>query len=141
MKPLALGIVAAFGLLTAPSAGAKDFEPGALRVCNAERCVPLREARRAAVHRPLLLHRSTAENAPPARARDAVLRAAHPNGYVTGIVATRRLDRFLTYGVHDQRFEPHVWYAVPARLSQELRRLTRLLRPLSLNRGALARSR
>jgi hypothetical protein len=46
------------------------------------------------------------------------------NGYVTGIVATRRLDRFLTYGVIDQRFARETWYAVPRRLSGELRRLT-----------------
>jgi hypothetical protein len=60
---------------------------------------------------------------------------------VTGIVGTRRLDRFLTYGVHDQRFTEYTWYAVPRRVSLELRRLTSALRPLRLTRAALAKSR
>jgi hypothetical protein len=63
------------------------------------------------------------------------------NGYVTGIVATRRLDRFLSYGVHLERFGRNSWYAVPPRLSAELRRLTAGLRPLRVTRAALARSR
>jgi len=63
------------------------------------------------------------------------------NGYVTGIVATQRLDRFLTYGVHDQRFARDTWYRVPRGVSAELRRLTQALRPLRLTRAALAKSR
>ena len=63
------------------------------------------------------------------------------NGYVTGIVATDRLDRFLSYGVHLERFARDTWYAVPARLSEELRRLTAHLRPLRVDGAALARSR
>jgi hypothetical protein len=63
------------------------------------------------------------------------------NGYVTGIVATRRLDRFLSYGVHLERFARDRWYAVPCSLSGEFRRLTFGLRPLRLTRAALARSR
>jgi hypothetical protein len=62
------------------------------------------------------------------------------NGYVTGIVATRRLDRFLTYGVIWERFARDIWYAVPRKLSAELRRLTVRLRPLSVTRAALAKS-
>jgi hypothetical protein len=62
------------------------------------------------------------------------------NGYVTGIVATRRLDRFLTYGVIDQRFARDTWYAVPRKLSEEFRRLTVVLHPLRLTRAALAKS-
>jgi hypothetical protein len=63
------------------------------------------------------------------------------NGYVTGIVATRRLDRFLSYGVNLGRFARSKWYAVPHRMSSELRRLTVGLRPLHLTRAALAKSR
>jgi hypothetical protein len=81
----------------------------------------------------------------PARVRRPKLGARYyelrtPNGYVTGIVATRRLDRFLTYGVMDGRFARDRWYAVPRKLSGELRRLTVDLRPLRLNRAALAKS-
>ena len=34
------------------------------------------------------------------------------NDYVTGIVATARLDRFLSYGVNTGRFEAGRWYRV-----------------------------
>ena len=63
------------------------------------------------------------------------------NNYVTGIVATGQLDRFLSYGVHLERFTRDTWYAVPARLSAELRRLTAGMRPLHVTRAALAKSR
>jgi hypothetical protein len=81
----------------------------------------------------------------PARVRRPKLGAPYyelrfRNGYVTGIVATRRLDRFLTYGVIDQRFARDAWYAVPRKVSGELRRLTADLRPFRLTRAALAKS-
>ena len=63
-----------------------------------------------------------------------------PNNYATGIVATRQLDRFLSYGVHLERFDANTWYAVPRKLSAELRRLTAGLRPLRVTRAALAKS-
>ena len=63
------------------------------------------------------------------------------NGYVTGIVATQRLDRFLSYGVHLERFQRNVWYRVPAKLAAEFRGLTAGLRPLRLTRAAIAKSR
>ena len=62
------------------------------------------------------------------------------NNYVTGIVATGQLDRFLSYGVHLERFKANQWYAVPPRLSAELRRLTAGLRPLRITPAALAKS-
>ena len=63
------------------------------------------------------------------------------NGYVTGIVATRRLDRFLSYGVYLERFARNRWYAITPQVSEELRRVTAGLRPLRLTRAALAKSR
>jgi hypothetical protein len=82
----------------------------------------------------------------PARARRPKLGAPYyelrfRNGYVTGIVATRRLDRFLSYGVDLERFARNRWYAVPHQMSRELRRLTVGLRPLRLTQAALAKSR
>ena len=62
------------------------------------------------------------------------------NGYATGIVATRRLDRFLSYGVNLGRFARDRWYVVPQRTANELRRLTVGLRPCHLTRAALAKS-
>ena len=84
--------------------------------------------------------------APPVRVRAPALGAAYfkfryRNGYVPGIVATKRLDRFLSYGVVLGRFVPRRWYAVPPELSREFRRLTAKLSPLSLTRAAVAKSR
>jgi hypothetical protein len=124
-----------------PSASAKDFGPGDLRVCNATRCV--------AIVNPEVLPQLRAfyySGPSLARARRPVLGAPYyelrfRNGYVTGIIATRRLDRFLSYGVHLGRFARGSWYAVPRQLSHELRQRAASLRPLHVTRAALAKSR
>ncbi len=133
-----LAIAPAFLFL--PSASAKDFGPGDLRVCNAKRCVPI-------VNRDVLpqLGSFYYSGPPLARLRKPALGAPYfelrfRNNYVTGIVATGRLNRFLSYGVHLERFASDSWYAVPRRFSAELRRLTADLRPLRLNRAAMAKS-
>jgi hypothetical protein len=141
MKALLGALVAAAVLVSIPSASAKDFGPGDLRVCNASRCVPI-------VKRDVLpLLGSFYYSGPaPAHLRAPGLGAPYyelrfRNNYVTGIVATRQLDRFLSYGVHLERFRVDQWYAVPRRLSAELRRLTTGLRPLHVTQAALAKSR
>ena len=140
-RPLLASIAAGTALLAVPAAGAKDFHPGDLRVCNAKRCVAITS--RAVlpqlgsfyygsygltpIHRPALGVRYY-----QLRFRD---------GYVSGIVAGARLDRFLSYGVNLGRFVSGRWYALPRRLSAELRRVTAGLSPLRLTHAALARSR
>ncbi len=140
MRTFLLVLVASSTLLVLPSASAKDFDPGDLRVCNATRCVPI-------VRRELLPHFASFyySGPPPARIRGPALGAPYyelrfRNGYVTGIVATGRLDRFLSYGVYLERFARNSWYAVPRELSTELSRLTADLRPLRVTRAALAKS-
>ena len=127
-------------MATLPSASAKSFEPGDLRICNNERCFAI-------VERSILpaIHSFYGSGPCPARVRRPKLGAPYfelrfRNGYVTGVVATKRLDRFLSYGVVLERFAGNAWYAVPGKLSRELRRLTVGLRPLRLTRAALARS-
>ena len=141
MRALVGVLVAATALLALPSANAKDFRPGDLRVCNGTRCVAI-------VNRAVLpqLGSFYYGGPSPPRVRAPALGAPYyelrfRNGYVTGIVATQRLDRFLSYGVHTGYFDPGSWYAVPRRMSQELRRLTAGLRPLRVTRAALAKSR
>jgi hypothetical protein len=142
MKTAFIVLIALAALLVLPSASAKDFGPGDLRVCNSTRCVPI-------VNPVVLPHLGMFyfSGPPPARIPRPTLRAPYyelrssRNGYVTGIVATRRLDRFLSYGVNLDRFARGNWYAVPRRLSQELRHLTGGLRPLHITRAALERSR
>jgi hypothetical protein len=141
MRPAFLVLVAAAAVLVVPLAGAKDFRPGDLRVCNAKRCVPIRD--RGVLRQLGSFYYGSSQLV---RVRRPALGAPYyelrfRNGYVTGIVAPKRLDRFLSYGVNTGRFARDRWYAVPRRVSAELRRLTAGLRPLHLTRAALARSR
>jgi hypothetical protein len=140
MRTLLVVLVAASTLLVLPSASAKDFGPGDLRICNATRCVAI-------VNRQVLpqLGSFYYSGPPPARVRRPPLGTSYyelrfRNDYVTGIVATGQLDHFLSYGVHLERFARDKWYAVPRSLSAELRRLTVGLRRLQLTGAALARS-
>jgi hypothetical protein len=133
--------LAAAALVAIPAATAKDFKPGDLRVCNARRCVPI--TNRAVL--PLLgafyYGPRDAHVAAPARLGAPAFELRFTNGYVTGIAASARLDRFLSYGVNVGRFQRGVWYRIPARLASELRRLTAGLKPLRVTREALAKSR
>lgn len=135
-------LVAAVALLSAPGATAKDFGPGDLRICNAHACIPV--VRRQVL--PLLGRFYYSSRFHPRKIARAHLgarmfRLEFRNGYVTGIVATRRLDRFLSYGVDLGRFRRGTWYRLPPRFAAELRRLATRLRPLRLTRAAVKRSR
>lgn len=141
MRVLLVVLLGAATLLVLPSASAKNFGPGDLRVCNATRCVAI-------VNREVLpqLGSFYYSGPTPARVRGPALGAPYyelrfDNDYVTGIVATRRLDRFLSYGVYVGRFTRNGWYAVPNSLSEEFRRLTVGLRPLRVTRATLTLSR
>jgi hypothetical protein len=127
-------------LFVLPSAAAKEFRPGDLRVCNAKHCVAIMNT--AALSKIGAFYYGsyglTRVGRPALRVPYYELRFR--NGYATGIVATQHLDRFLSYGVNTGRFEPRRWYSVPRRASAELRRLTRNLRPLRLSPAALRRS-
>jgi hypothetical protein len=140
MRTFLVALVGASALLLAPSASPKGIGPGDLRVCNTQRCVAI-------VNRDVLplLGSFYYSGSPPARVRRPALGAPYyelrfRNGYVTGIIAMRRLDRFLSYGVNLNRFAGNSWYAAPRRLAEELRRLTTGLRALRLTRAALTRS-
>ena len=133
--------LAAAALVGVPAATAKDFGPGDLSVCNHDRCVPI--VKRSIL--PLLGDFYYGGKSPPTAARPrlgaAIYELRFRSGYVTGIVATRGRDRFLSYGVHTGYFQPGTWYRVPPRFARELRRLTARLEPLRLTRHELARSR
>jgi hypothetical protein len=141
VKTLLLGLVAASALLVLPSASAKDFHSRDLRVCNTTRCVAI-------ANRELMPQLGSFYYSGPSPARLGRPKLGAPyyelrfrNNYITGIVATTRLDRFLSYGVNLERFARNRWYAVPRQLSVEFRRLTETMRPRFLTRAALAKSR
>jgi hypothetical protein len=127
----------AAALVGPPGAGAKTFEPGDVRLCGVERCVPI-------VDRPALRALGAfMYHAPPApvvrapRLGAASFELRFDNGYVTGLVASRRLDRFLSYGVNIGHFDRGRWYRLPDRTARQLRWLAaappvpRALRPTS----------
>jgi hypothetical protein len=128
-------------LIAAPGAAAKDFRPGDVRVCGPARCVGITDAR-AVVALGLFYYSGTA----PARVRAPALGVPYyelrfRNGYATGIVATRKLDRFLSYGVNLGRFSRGAWYSLPRVLSAGVRPLTRGIQPYRLTAEAVTRSR
>src|SRR5215203_5426012 len=135
VRPLLVGLVVAAALLVLPLASAKDFHPGDLRVCNKTRCVAI-------MNRAVLPQLDGFYSGRSlARVRRPKLGAPYyelrfRNNYVTGIVATRRLGRFLSYGVNLDRFARNNWYAVPRQLSREFRRRTVDLRPLHVSPAA-----
>jgi hypothetical protein len=74
----------------------------------------------------------TAGRAPAARAPYVELRFA--NGYVTGIAAGARFERFLGYGLDLDQFRGRTWYVVPANVAAEVQRLAPSLHPQPLRR-------
>jgi hypothetical protein len=139
MRVFALALV--LGLTAVPAASAKDFQPGDVRLCGTTRCAHVMD--RTAVQ--ALGHFYYATGHPP-RAHAVALGARafelrFRNGYVTGIVATAKLDRFLSYGVHLERFARGRWYQVPETVAAELRRLAVGLNPLHVTQRMLDRSR
>jgi hypothetical protein len=133
----ALGVLA----LGVAAAQAKDFHPGDIRVCNAKRCVAIANPEVVPELGAFYYSGPPLERVRAPRLGAPAFRLTFRNGYVTGIVAAARLDRFLSYGVHLERFERDVWYRVPPALAAELRTLTRDLAPLRVTPAALRRSR
>ena len=133
------GALLAAGLICASAATAKDFEPGDLRLCNAGRCIPIRD-------RGLLLAFSSfyyGEGRPavvrPPRRGARAFELRFRNGYVSGLVGGGRLDRMLVYGVNCGRFRRGKWYRLPARTVRQLSRLAIPLAPLHVT-GSVPRS-
>jgi hypothetical protein len=141
MRIVSFCAAAVGALLVLASAQAKEFRPGDLRVCNAKRCVAI--TNQAALDSLSALYYSqaplTGAVAPSVGA--PFFQLEFDNGYVTGVVATTRLDRFLSYGVNLGRFRRGKWYRVQAVAAKELRKLTTGLKPLRLTQASLAKSR
>jgi hypothetical protein len=142
MRRRVIAAVAIAGSLTAaPSAGAKDFKPGDLRLCDARRCAAVTDQAALDVLSRLYYGSKPPTIAGAPRLGAPVLRLEFRNGYVTGIVGSRGFDRFLSYGVNLGRLQRGMWYRVPAVAAADLRALASTLRPLRLTRAAIARSR
>lgn len=139
---LVVVLLALASLVAATAAPAKDFGPGDLRICSGQRCVPI-------TNRPVLkllsafyyTGRKPPAVAPAPRLGAPAFELRFRNGYVTGIVATPTLDRFLSYGVHLGWFGQGDWHRVPNAAAKELRKRAAPLRALHVTRESLAKSR
>ena len=140
-RRVAAALVAVAALAATPAATAKEFKPGDLRVCNAKRCVPIRNRALMPLIGTFYYGPRAARVAPSAPLGARYFELRFSNGYVSGIAATAKLDRFLSYGVNLEHFHRGVWYRIPARLSAELRRLTAGMKPLRVTQEALDKSR
>jgi hypothetical protein len=140
MKAFCLALALVVAAAIAGAAAAKDFRPGDVRICNAKRCIAVEnqstlDALSAFYYGPV--HASRVTNP---RLGVLYYELRYTNGYVTGIVATAQLDRFLSYGVNLDQFQRGRWYRVPADAARGLTRLTVGLRPLRLSPTALAKT-
>jgi hypothetical protein len=141
-RALAVLICVAAGLVATSAATAKELKPGDLRICSHHSCVAVTDQSVLDLLSAFYYSGQSSPaqaHAPRLGARAFVLRFS--DGYATGMVATRKLDRFLSFGVNLGRFQQGQWYQVPPPAAQELRTLAASLRPLHVTRRLLARSR
>jgi hypothetical protein len=115
-------------LFAAGSATAKDIRPGDLRICNTAKCVAIFD-RGALKTFGAFYYGPGAVTTAPAPVRRAPAFRLKLDDMVAGVVATRRLDRVLVYGLNCGRFERGVWYRLPPRAAGALRRVTAGLVP------------
>jgi len=140
MKVLGLSVVILAVMLGAGGAGAKEFAPGDVRICDATHCMPVVKPE---VVRLLARFYYTGPR-PATVARPAwgapAFELRYRNGYATGVAASAHLDRFLSFGVYAERFRPKVWYRLPPQAAAELRRLSGRLKPYRVTRALVAQS-
>jgi hypothetical protein len=109
LRLIAAAVLFLLALTFTATSAAKEFKPGDLRICNANRCVTITD-------QTLLdaLGSFIYMGPQPAIVRSPRLGVAYfelkfRNGYVPGIVATAKLDRWLSYGVYLGRFARGRW--------------------------------
>ena len=100
MKLVAAGFAAVAALLVLPAASAKNFGPGDLRVCNKTRCVAIVDRLVLSQLSSFYYGTSRLAHATPPVLGVPYYQLRFRNGYATGIISTKRLDRFLSYGVN-----------------------------------------
>jgi hypothetical protein len=130
---LALVLVAA-ALLAIPAAFAKDFQPGDLKICGRDHCVPIQDRKVLKVLSSLYWGPGRPRRAQPVHAGARAFELRFGDDYASGMVASRGLDRFRAYGFYCGRFQRGKWYRVPARAVVAFLQLTKGLRPATVPR-------
>lgn len=129
-KPQLAAAAIVCALLAVPAAVGKDFAPGDLRACGRDRCVPITNVRLVRALSVFYWRDGRAPRATRVRLGAPGFELRYRNGYATGMVASRKLDRFRAYGFYCERFQRGRWYRFPARAAAALQKLTAGLRPL-----------
>ena len=137
-RPIA--VLAVLALILSAAAAAKEFRPGDLRICNAKRCVAITDQGVLDTLSAFYYGDKKPGRVSSPRRHVPYFKLEFTNGYVTGIVARSRLDRFLSYGVNLDQFQRGRWYAVPASAALALQRLASGLKPLRLSQTAVGKS-
>ena len=127
-------VLVAAALVAVSAALAKNFEPGDLRICGRDHCVPITDRHVLKVLSSLYWGPGPPRRAQPARAGARAFELRFRNGYVSGMVASGGVDRFRAYGFNCGRFQRGKWYRVPTRAVVAFRRLTSGLRPATVPR-------
>jgi hypothetical protein len=127
-------------LLLPQAASAKQFRPGDVRACGVHRCVTIRSRHVLDALAKFYYGRPSPTRAVAPRKRSPYFRLVYRDGYVTGVAAGSRFNRFLSFGVNLGQFSARTWYALPARVSLELRLLAVRLSAGRLPRNILSRS-
>jgi hypothetical protein len=130
---LRIGLIATCGLLLVPSAVAKDFEPGDLRVCGRQQCVSITNKHLLAILSRYYYGSGRVNRAARVSRGAPGFELRFRNGYASGIVAGAMLKRFRAYGFYCGRFERGRWYWSPPRAAAALRRMTANMRPMRVS--------
>jgi hypothetical protein len=139
MRGLVPVVLVSLALVCAPAVSAKNFRPGDLLLCNARTCSIVRDRALLRAFGSFIYTGAQPRQArAPARGAPA-LQLRFDNGYVAGMIAGSRLDRFYSFGVFCGRFVTGRWYRLPPSAIRGVRQLTAGLRPMRLV-GSMPRS-
>src|SRR5439155_20115606 len=114
-------LVTACGLLAVPSAVAKDFGPGDLRVCGRHHCVSITNRHLLRILSDYYYGSRRVPRASRVRLGAPGFELCYKNGYASGMGAGTMLKRFRVYGLYCLCFEWGSWFWFPSRSAYAVR--------------------
>ena len=104
-----IALVAAALLVCTSAAPAKDFSPGGLRVCGANRCVPIMNRKAVRAFSAFYYGARPVRVVPKPRIGAPAFEIRFQDGHVVGMVGGIRLNRASVYGLYCERFRRGRW--------------------------------
>lgn len=135
-----IALLATGALICISTAVAKDFRPGDLGVCNASRCVPIRDRSVLRTFAAFFWGDARVSIAHPPRRGEPAIDLRFNDGSLAGVVGGRKLDRALVNGLNCGRFRRGIWYRLPASAAVEVSRLAAPLARLRVSPSSVHRS-